>query len=551
MFGKKEKKVAAGEEAAAESTAKTGAVADAGQTIKTAKGAKAAKPTKEAKPTKPVKAAKEPKPTKPPKPAKAAKVAAAPKAKSSKRKNALPKGGPGFFAAHIEKLILAGCLAAVGYLVYAGFSTPGYETSAVPEKLEKDAKDLMTKISQDHWEEIAADPERKVEHDFANRVADARRPTDHNAYENAVWDPKPLGVFEKRGDPKIFPPEQLVVTTVNGALAIEVSLDDADPYEDLEDAEPIRSKTHGRDGRRAGRGGSGSADGSGSGGSGSGGGYGDMMGAGGGAMMGGAMAGNASSSLRLLPTDNNMGYIFGGSGGMGGYGGSGGGGSMGSMMMGAGGMGAGGMAAAGANGAPIRDGLKNSNKERGPKTKIGSRAILFNAITAVVPHRKMVEEYLAQFEESGNFMPQRDMPVYMSFELQRVEVTGDPNREIKENEWKDLSDGLAQSNFPITQKWATNMMPRQPVPEVIDRNSFSAGLTMPIPPILIRDYRQFSKHPAVHWAWDTRSQMPRQPQRRNQTPKESTVLPGARAGAAAGGMGGMGGMGGGQPMGGR
>ncbi|MCA9157476.1 MAG: hypothetical protein KDA72_04070, partial [Planctomycetales bacterium] len=453
----------------------------------------------------------------------------------SKRKSTLAKGGPGFFATHIEKLILAGCLAAVGYLVYAGFSTPGYSTTAIPEELEKDAKELMTKISQDHWEQISADPERKIEHDFASRAAEARRPTDPSNYDNAVWDPQPLGVFEKRGDPKIFPPEQLVVTTVNGSLAIEVPKDEVDPYEELEDAEPIRSKRdrdRDRDssrGRRGSRGSSGSDDGSGMLGSDYGG---DMMGAGGSGMMGTSV----DPAKRFLTPDNNMGVLLGGTGmgGMGGMGGFGGRGGddliMGAMSMSGGGM--------GTTGQPIRDGLGNSNKDRGPKTKIGSRAILFNAITAVVPHRKMVEEYLAQFQESGNFVPQRDLPFYMSFKLQRVEVTGNPTREIQENEWKDRSDGLEQSNLPITQKWATRMPPGRPVPEVIDRRSYSPGLTMPIPPILIRDYRQFSKHPAVNWAWDAHKSMLRRPRRISQPPKESTVLPGvARGGSAAGGMG--------------
>ncbi len=554
MFGKKKNIDAAGEDASAKTGKKSDEVADSikgakpTQAAKTVREAKEAKPTKVAKPSKT--AAKEPKAAKPPKPAKAAKVAksaATPKAKSSKRKHVLAKGGPGFFATNIEKLIFAGCLAAVGYLVYAGFSAPGYDTAAAPDKLESDAKDLMTKISQDHWEMISAEPERKIEHDFAARAADARRPTNPSNYDIAVWDPKPLGVFEKRGDPKIFPPEQLVVTTVNGALAIEVSKDDPDPYEELEDAEQIRSKQRGRErdnssrGRRPGRGSSGSDDGSGMGA----GDYGDGMGLGG--LADGMMGTNAAQNKRFLQPDYNLGVLLGGTAGMmGGFGGRGGDSMMADMM--GGGMG-GAMGGMGTNGAPIRDGLGNSNKDRGPKTKVGSRAVLFNAITAVVPHRKMVEEYLAQFVESGNFIPQRDLPFYMSFELERVEVTGNPTREIREDEWKQISNGLEQSNLPITQKWATRMPPGQPVPEVIDRNAYSPGLTMPIPPLLVRDYRQFSKNPAVHWAWDARNSMLRRTRRTIQPPKESTVLPGVRGGSTAGGMG-AGGMGGGMMMGG-
>lgn len=516
--------------------AETAAAAGKG---KAAKAAPKAKPAKAEKAAKPAKAAKAAKPAKEPKPAKTPKqpkVAAAAKAKSPKRKNTLAKGGPGFFAAHVEKIIMAVSLAAVAYLVYAGFSTPGYESSAVPEKLERDAKELMTQISQDHWEQISADPERKVEHDFANRAAEARRPTNPSVYDSAVWDPKPLGVFEKRGDPALFPPEQLVVTTIAGALAVEVPRDEADPYESLEDAEPIKSKQR-KDTSRTRRGGRGGAGGdAASMGGGAGGDYGseaDMM-------AGGGTAGaSGAEKQRFLSPDYNLGVILSGAGGagMGGYGGAEGSGAM------MGGMGPAG--GAGSTAPSIRDGLKDRNKDRGPQFKISSRGVLFNAITAVVPHRKMVEEYLAQFQESGSFVPQRDLPFYMSFELQRVEVTGDPTRDIQEKEWTKISDGLAQSNLPITQKWAIHPPLGRAVPEVVDPRAYDRGLTMPIPPLLVRDYRMFSKHPAVNWIWDARSSMAPRPRRMDMQPKESTVLPGARAaGPGSGAMGAGGAMGG-------
>lgn len=95
------------------------------------------------------------------------------------------------------------------------------------------------------------------------------------------------------------------------------------------------------------------------------------------------------------------------------------------MMGGAAGMmGPGG--AAGTNMPAIRDGLNRNNKKRLPKIKVGSKAVVFNAITALVPHKKMVDEYLLQFQDSGIFNPMRDMPFYLSFELQRVDVTADP-----------------------------------------------------------------------------------------------------------------------------
>ncbi len=492
------------------------------------------------------------------KPTAASKAAAAPKppkAKGSKRKNSLSKGGPGFFGAHIEKMIMVGALGAVGYLVYSGFSTPGYNSDAAPDKLERESKDLLNQISQDHWASISEEPERQIKHDFAKQAADARRPTDPNLYNNGVWDPKPQGVFEKRGDPILLPPEQLVVHSVSGALAVEVPIDSIDPYDSWEDAEPIKPKqrksrnSRGAAGGEAGMGGEG-----GYGGGGAGAGYGGEGGAGYGTGMAGGPG--AVAPKRYLRADYNRGIMVGGmaggmAGGMGmggGYGGEGGG-YGGGMMGGAGMMAPGGGVGAGVP--AIKNGLNIKNKDRLPKIKIGSKATVFNAITALVPHKKMVEDYLLQFQESGSFVPARDLPTYLSFELQRVDVTADPTRAIAEKEWVKISDAVVQSNLPKNDNWAARkFIPgrdrplSQPVPDVIDRNAQSPGLTMPIPPMLVQDYREFSRHPAIDWIWNTKNLTARRPKKILVPDDESNVLPGSKPrGGAMGGMGGA--MGGG------
>ncbi len=490
------------------------------------------------------KTSKEPKAPKAPKPTKAA-------GKGSKRKNTLAKGRPGFFVAHVEKIIFGIAALAVGYLVYSGFSTPGYETARVPENLEKESKDLLNKIREDHWTEISAEPDRIVEHDFATLAAEARRPTDPNLYDNGVWDPKPLGVFEKRGDPTILPPEQLVIKGVAGAVAVEVDKDELDPFADLEDAEPIkaRQRSSRRRGRNAGgmggEGGMGAGGmGAGYGGEGGGGGYGAGYGGEGGpGAAGGAVA---VQPKRYLKPDYNLGATVGSAaGGM--AGGYGGGEGMSSGYPGMGGAGAG-VGGAGMGTTPaIRNGLSDRNKDRGPKTKVASKAIMFNAITAIVPHRKMVEDYLAQFEESGNFNPMRDLPFYLTFEVQRADVTADVNRELQDKDWRTITDGDAQYNLARDQKWVTRpFVVGQPPPlarplqEVIDRNAYHGGLTMPIPPMLVQDYRVFSKHPAIEWAWD--SKVLRAPRKKVTVVETDTgpVLPGAVRGGSTqgGGMGG-------------
>lgn len=499
-----------------------------------------------------------------PKPTAASKAAAAPKApkaKGSKRKNSLAKGGPGFFAAHIEKIITVGTLGAVGFLVYSGFSAPGFDSTAAPDKLEKDSKDLLTQISQDHWAEIAAAPERQIKHDFAALAAEARKPTDPSLYNNGVWDPKPQGVFEKRGDPTLYPPEQLVVRSVSGAMAVEVPLDSVEPYEDLDDAEPIRPKQKkSRNSRAAGgMSGEGGAGAGYAGGEAGAAGYG--MGGYGMGMDGGAGGPNAQKPKRFLKADYNRGVMVGmaggAAGGMGGYGMGGGEGGMGmgmdaGMMGGAPGMmGPGG--GVGTNTPAFRDGLSRKNKEKLPKIKVGSKAVVFNAITALVPHKKMVDDYLLQFQDSGIFNPMRDMPTYLSFELQRVDVTADPNRVIAEKDWQKVSDGVVQLNLPKNDKWAARRFIRgferplaPPVQEVIDRQAVAPRLTMPIPPMLIQDYRSFAKHPAIDWIWDVKMMMPRRPKPVVDPDDDTKSLPSPRQGGGGmgGGMGGYGAMGG-------
>ncbi len=507
---------------------------------------------KKTKPVKEPKAVKEPKPPKAPK---AAKEPKAPKAAKKKvpAKAIVGKGGPNFFAKHVEKMILAVALLAVGYFIYAGFKAESYPTSKAPEGMQKEAADLMNRIREDHWPEIAA--ERQVTHDFATLAKEARRPTDPTRYvqSDVVWDPKPARVFERRGDPTLLPPENLVAKNVFGALAIEVAKDAVDPFDALEDAEPLKSSnTTNRNDRRRG-GGRGAAGGAG--------GYGMEMGGGeggdGSGMMGMGMGApgmggrEPAKKVRRVTASYDLGVKAGASASRGGMGGM-----MGGMMggdeemggMGRGGM-MGGMMGMGGAGAGATGGGLGESRNRGPKTKVGSRGVIFNAITALVPHRKMSEEYDKQFEDTGPTDPRRDIPVYMNFEVQRVDVTNDPTRAINEKEWKLVTDGVEQWNMAQKYKWATKPPLGMPVPEIIDFNARS-GMAVPIPPMLLRDYREFSKHPQIAWAWDTKSLMP--PPTTNQRRTDDTqtdLLPGERSQGTGMGMGmGMGGMGGGRGM---
>ncbi|GIW98112.1 MAG: hypothetical protein KatS3mg111_1445 [Pirellulaceae bacterium] len=460
---------------------------------------------------------------------------------SSGRKNSLNKGGPNFLALHIEKMILGVIVLVTAYLIYAGAGAEKYPQDRQPEKLAQEADNLLTQIRQDHWPAIAE--ERQVEHEFARLAEEARRPIDPGKWDSGeiVWEPKPAGSFEKRGDPKIYPPEELVVHNVFGALAVEVPKDAPDPYEGWENAEPIKPKqSTNRRGRGRGRGGEGGFGGE----AGYGAGYGAEGYGGMGPATGPGTGMTGPQAVRTLSAKYDLGAPVGKTamtgGAMGGYGEEGMGYPMGPTMGPTSGPTMG-----GARGS--RDGL-GTREERGPTVKVGSQPVIFNAITAIVPHKKMVEEYKAAFAKSGDFVAVRDLPVYLSFELQRADVTDNPSRPVQEQEWKTISNGGMQSMLPqknpTGKRWAVFPPLARPVPEVIDRSAVSPGLTMPIPPMLIRDYRWFCKHPKIDWIWDAKPLVQaarRAPQKQGDGKEEidpSSILPGAASsGAGRGAMG--------------
>ena len=459
---------------------------------------------------------------KPAKPVKETKASAKPKKAKAVSSG---KSGPNFFAAHIEKLIMALIVAAAGYFVYDGISRQGYPADREPTTLSQNSNQVLQQISEDHWPAIAA--EREIKHAFVPEVEKARKPTNPDSYAIGSLRESSGGPRELRGDPKILPPEQLVVNCVSGPIAIEVPKETVDPFDAFQDAERI---TNGRRPPRRNQNEEEEEDE-------------DKikppprrlmskydLGAQIGAMLGmGAAGGEGMDGM-------------GGGMGMGGMGMGGGRGGMGSGGMGAGGMGEGGAANAG--------GGLGGNRDRGPKTKVASQGAIFVAATALVRHKEMFEDYERQFKNSGDYVLIRDTPFYLSFEIQRVDVTQNPAREVQENEWKTVSDGIKQ--LAMRNNWAIRPPLGFPVPEVIDVNAQHPGLTMPIPPMLIKDYRSFCKHPAIDWIWDTKMLFTPPPKRDDPNKKEGEddILPGqAGGGAAAGGsmgsmgMGGMGSMG--------
>ena len=208
---------------------------------------------------------------------------------------------------------------------------------------------------------------------------------------------------------KQLPTQEKVAKCVAGELDNEVPNEIAEPFEGYEDADKVEGKKKKDKKRNA-----------------AGAGYGSDM-ADTGSMMG--APGNPIATIRRLAADYDLGVAVGAMAG----------GMMPGMMSGMTGT-----SGSGPTGTKPRDGLGDPNKDRRPKTKIASQSTIFVAATALVPHKQMVEEYDRLFQNSGDYILMRDRPVYLSFEVQRVEVTKDPGREVKEEEWQTMTDRIKQ-----------------------------------------------------------------------------------------------------------
>ena len=385
-----------------------------------------------------------------------------------------------FFAAHAEKLILGIVVFALGYLVYEGVGGEGYDPKRQPTELSQTADTLLQSIRNgDPWPEL--EKERTIVHDFAQRTEQARLPSNPDLYPVPVMEVQDKGAYQKRGDPELAAPVKVIGQSVVGLIAVEAPENAIDPFEDFEDAKKLEGKKRqsNRNTRAApAMGSSGSAGSSG------------MGSADTASMTPGypGMAGDTGPLKRIFPPEFNKGFPVAGATGMGGYGSE----ASSTMMSGSGA--SGGMMSGSGFGAPA--GTLSGAPTIKPKKTLAV-PIFFNAVTALVEHDALVKEYDAKLRESASFMLPRDMPLYLSFEVQRVEITK-VDQKIEENDWQKVTDGTQQ--LIMMKDW----LPKYPqrVPDVIDPMAFDQALTMPIPPMLIQDYRRFTKHPDIDWIWD-------------------------------------------------
>jgi hypothetical protein len=421
-------------------------------------------------------------------------------AKKKKTKDSKGFSFKEFLIFHVEKLIFGLVLLLAGGLVALGFLAQPYSTSKTPEKLTTQANQVSQQIKENHWDEIVKS-QTPIVTNFREASNASRKPIQ---VDRISIFPQPDKSANRRGDPALSAPIKLRAKYYYGPLAFALPPKKTDPLEKLEDAKKAEeAKPRGSNRNKMNQGAMGYGGEGGEGGGAMGYGAGGYPGSGG--EMGGGMGGmGAPMGIRLLNPAYDRGFQMGMQtfmepmmGGMPG-------GTPGGMPGGLpGGPGMTGQTTTG--GTPGSQGTTGTGTIVPEVKKPQSKAIGFVAVTALAPHKDMEDAYRAEFADAPGFIDGRDTPTYVGFEVQRVEITeANYNRPIDESEWKDLpraSYDYSKIKFDKNEKNEDyKSLSRGLIgtcAEVCNPNWVDPNISMPIPPVLLNDYRQFAAHPDI------------------------------------------------------
>ncbi len=127
---------------------------------------------------------------------------------------------------------------------------------------------------------------------------------------------------------------------------------------------------------------------------------------------------------------------------------------------------------------------------RPPGTEALAASRVLVAVKALVPYRQQWGKFDQAFASAMHYNAGRDLPQYRLFVAERAEVPADPNAELV---WKRISHSKVELSRPSSadERWAGV------AGEVADPRYTSEWLTMPIPPIMMRDFADFALHSKV------------------------------------------------------
>ncbi len=344
-------------------------------------------------------------------------------------------GVKGFIAHHIEKLIFGAAVLVFAALFAVGYTTPGVKSGSTPKSLVQLADRAKTNINRDDvWEAIQKADEEDVRNpalDHAVRVEASRAPTQPSAYKAVV----PLSLITdvpdvRRRDPNLLPPEEIVVEPFSGALAMRRWRGYQDPLAREGAVQAVNEaeqpvKKSKPKRRRRPTGGSEE-------------GYSEE---GGYEEMEDETTTPAAPTARVLSAHQQAEY-------------------------------------------------SNEKYFQGGTTgELAYVGVTGLAVKAVVPIADQREIYEATFSTAVGHDPSRDTPKYLYLEVQRADVTDNPEAMPAEEDWKLVMDSTYGQKIAATYGGL-------PV-ERVDPRYWHPRLTQPAPPLLLKDLTDLQLHPKV------------------------------------------------------
>lgn len=348
-----------------------------------------------------------------------------------------------FLFRHFEKFLF-GVLALVAlYLIYEGVNKPDILAVHQPASMEQRAIEVKGSIDDDHWDAINAVAPRLPTMDIVDRTNKTIQPVDSSVYSLPYpWEQKLVESSIKRADPAIPAPVDVQVIGVVASLAMKQYgdyplklLEPADPATKVEKKVKRPSR---RDQREA------------------------MM------MMG--EGGYDPSMMDPSMMDPSM---------MSGYG-------MDSSMMDPSMSGMAGIK-------PVRK-LDATLYDQGfrPPTVIDVAPAVgqFIAGVALMPQKKIFDEFEKALAQADGYNPQRDQPFYVGFMMQRADVTSKPVDQLVEADWV-MRGHTRHYELMLLKTWAGMAK------EIVAGTYRDPALTAAIPPVLLEHYAWFATHPKI------------------------------------------------------
>jgi len=400
---------------------------------------------------------------------------------------------------HIEKIGLAVAVLVGALLVSRGISTERLDADVSPDTLSQTSSEVRNFIERENWDVAdGLSQQRSAPQDYPERVVKMEQDILSQNYAGAVpFDPPTASQTTRRSDPNLYIASNLRAVAITGGLAYKKTDERNDPTADDKDAEIKAAAKKKPTGRKPKRNSGDLAAGSDifGGGGGDGGGMENMMGGMGGTGDGG-MAGMGSGTSRQLDPKKLIGFrpgsnqiletgtvlpTGGGQAAAGAAGGAAGGAGMMSANLEDGGPGG------GSEGAGM-EGMMNQQTSNTSLTAVSVPSTVVG-VTGVFPFKKQWDEYNRVLQGASGYESSRDRPRFVFLRAERVDVTDDPQRQIQDGEWEQITHTSQHRGY--TKDWDGS--PR----ELVDEQYLDPFITFVAPPLMMREIDEMLTHPDI------------------------------------------------------